>query len=140
LKSEWQDKKQVTVNGAPEKLQFKNRLQHTGKDKDYLSMDTQRSKMTELLNEQTDGFRIDTKLPQEVRDTIRSANLVGKSLNAVDWSALPRSDDSIFIQFTQTPAGEGSDGEERERGEDDEKEKEEILPLIDLSCHKHWSV
>ncbi|KAM5527166.1 hypothetical protein FOXYSP1_20435 [Fusarium oxysporum f. sp. phaseoli] len=99
-------------------------------------MDTQRSKMTELLNEQTDGFRIDTKLPQEVRDTIRSANLVGKSLNAVDWSALPRSADSIFIEFTQTPAGEGSDGEERERGEDDEKEKEEILPLIDLSCPK----
>lgn len=62
-------------------------------------MDTQRSKMTELLNEQTDGFRIDTKLPQEVRDTIRSANLVGKSLNAVDWSALPRSADSIFIQI-----------------------------------------
>jgi hypothetical protein len=84
LKSEWQDKKEIIVNGSPEKLRFKNRLQHTGKDKDYLSLDTQRSKMTELLNEQTDGFRIDTKLPQEVRDTIRSANLVGKSLNAVD--------------------------------------------------------
>ncbi|KAM5527073.1 hypothetical protein FOXYSP1_20585 [Fusarium oxysporum f. sp. phaseoli] len=99
-------------------------------------MDTQRSKMTELLNEQTDGFRIDTKLPQEVRDTIRSANLVGKSLNAVDWSALPRSDDSIFFQLTQTPAGEGSDREERGEDDEKEKEKEEILPLIDLSCPK----
>jgi hypothetical protein len=132
LKSEWRDDKEVMVNGAPKKLQFKKWLQHTGKDKDYLSMDTQRSKMTELLNEKTDGFMIDTQLPQEVRDSIRNANLAGKPLNAVDWSALPGSDDSIFFQLTQPLAGEGSDGEVREERDDDEEE--EILPLIDLPC------
>ncbi|KAF9772413.1 hypothetical protein IL306_009882 [Fusarium sp. DS 682] len=132
LKSEWRDNKEVIVNGAPKKLQFKKWLQHTGKDKDYLSMDTQRAKMTELLNEKTDGFMIDTQLPQEVRDSIRNANFAGKPLNAVDWSALPGSDDSIFFQLTQPLAGEGSDGEERDEVEDDEEE--EILPLIDLSC------
>jgi hypothetical protein len=122
LKSEWRDNKEVIVNGAPKKLQFKKWLQHTGKDKDYLSMDTQRSKMTELLNEKTDSFMIDTQLPQEVRDSIRNANFAGKPLNAVDWSALPGSDDSVIFQLTQPLAGEESD------------EEEEILPVIDLSC------
>ncbi|KAF6517714.1 hypothetical protein HZS61_003275 [Fusarium oxysporum f. sp. conglutinans] len=132
LKSEWRDNKEVIVNGVLKKLQFKKWLQHTGKDKDYLSMDTQRSKMTELLNEKTDGFMIDTQLPQEVRESIRNANFAGKPLNAVDWSALPGSDDSVIFQLTQPLASEESDEEEREEGE--EEEEEEILPLIDLSC------
>jgi hypothetical protein len=84
LKSEWRDNKEVIVNGVLKKLQYKKWLQHTGKDKDYLSMDTQRSKMTELLNEKTDGFMIDIQLPQEVRESIRNANFAGKPLNAVD--------------------------------------------------------
>ncbi|OBS15737.1 hypothetical protein FPOA_13465 [Fusarium poae] len=63
--------------------------------------------MTELLNEKTDGFMIDTQLPQEVRESIRNANFAGKPLNAVDC--------------------EESDKEE-------EEEEEEILPLLDLSC------
>jgi hypothetical protein len=40
FKSEWRDNKEVIVNGVLKKLQFKKWLQHTGKDKDYLSMDT----------------------------------------------------------------------------------------------------
>ncbi|EXA28461.1 hypothetical protein FOVG_19935 [Fusarium oxysporum f. sp. pisi HDV247] len=132
LKSEWRDNKEVIVNGVPKKLQFKKWLQHTRKDKDYLSMDTQRSKMTELLNEKTDGFMIDTQLPQQVKESIRNANIAGKPLNAVDWSALPGSDDSVIFQLTQPLASEESDEEEREEGE--EEEEEEILPLIDLSC------
>jgi hypothetical protein len=124
FKSEWRDNKEVIVNGVLKKLQFKKWLQHTGKDKDYLSMDTQRSKMTELLNEKTDGFMIDTQLPQEVRESIRNANFAGKPLNAVDWSALPGSDDSVIFQLTHPLASEESDKEE----------EEEILPLLDLSC------
>jgi hypothetical protein len=128
FKSEWRDNKEVIVNGVLKKLQFKKWLQHTGKDKDYLSMDTQRSKMTELLNEKTDGFMIDTQLPQEVRESIRNANFAGKPLNAVDWSALPGSDDSVIFQLTHPLASEESDKEE------EEEEEEEILPLLDLSC------
>jgi hypothetical protein len=129
LKSEWRDNKEVIVNGVLKKLQFKKWLQHTGKDKDYLSMDTQRSEMTELLNEKTDGSMIDTQLPQEVRESIRNANFAGKPLTAVFWSALPGSDDSVILQLTRPLASEESDEEERE-----EEEEEEILPLLDLSC------
>ncbi|KAM5529737.1 transposase [Fusarium oxysporum f. sp. phaseoli] len=100
LKLEWRDNKEVIVNGILKKLQFMKWLQHTGKDKDYLSMDTQRSKMTELLNEKTNGFMIDTQLPQEVRESISNANFAEKPLNAVDWSALPGSDDSVIFQLT----------------------------------------
>ncbi|OBS16492.1 hypothetical protein FPOA_27374 [Fusarium poae] len=86
--------------------------------------------MTELLNEKTDGFMIDTQLPQEVRESIRNANFAGKPLNAVDWSALPGSDDSVIFQLTHPLASEESDKEE----EEEEEEEEEILPLLDLSC------
>jgi hypothetical protein len=85
--------------------------------------------MTELLNEKTDGSMIDTQLPQEVRESIRNANFAGKPLNAVFWSALPGSDDSVILQLTRPLASEESDEEERE-----EEEEEEILPLLDLSC------
>ncbi|KAG8670727.1 hypothetical protein FPOAC1_003962 [Fusarium poae] len=80
--------------------------------------------MTELLNEKTDGFMIDTQLPQEVRESICNANFAGKPLNAVDWSALPGSDDSVIFQLTHPLASKESDKEE----------EEEILPLLDLSC------
>lgn len=131
LKSQWRDNKEVIVNGVPKKLQFKKWLEHTGKDKDYLSMDTQRSKMTELLNEKTDGFIIDTYLPEEVRDSIRNANFAGKPLNAVDWSALPGSDDSVTFQLTRPNSDEESDEEGRDEGE--EEEEEEILSVIELA-------
>ncbi|KAF5266817.1 hypothetical protein FOXYS1_2335, partial [Fusarium oxysporum] len=54
LKAEWREDKEVIINGATKKLQFKKWLKHTGKDKEHLSMDTQRSQMTQLLNEKTD--------------------------------------------------------------------------------------
>ncbi|KAI8410936.1 hypothetical protein FOFC_07530 [Fusarium oxysporum] len=80
LKTEWRENKEVVVNGITKKLPFKKWLEHTGKDKDYLSMDTQRSQMTQLLNEKTDGFMIDTELPPQVRDSIRAANHAAKPL------------------------------------------------------------
>ncbi|KAK2688283.1 hypothetical protein QWA68_013067 [Fusarium oxysporum] len=51
LKQEWGDNREVTVEGITKKLQFKKWLEVTGKNNDYLSMDTQRSAMTEALNE-----------------------------------------------------------------------------------------
>jgi hypothetical protein len=80
LKTEWRENKEVVVNGITKKLPFEKWLEHTGKDKDYLSMDTQRSQVTQLLNEKTDGFMIDTELPPQVRDSIRAANHAAKPL------------------------------------------------------------
>ncbi|RSL79819.1 hypothetical protein CEP52_017475 [Fusarium oligoseptatum] len=73
-KAEWRENKEVVINGVTKKLQFKKWLEYTGKDEEYLSMDTQRSQMTQLLSEKTDGFMIDTQLPLEVSESTRQAN------------------------------------------------------------------
>ncbi|KAM6506300.1 hypothetical protein FSOLCH5_013290 [Fusarium solani] len=126
LKEEWRENKEVVVDGVKKKLQFKKWLEHTGKDKDYLSMDTQRSEMTQLLNEKTDGFMIDTQLPQEVRDSILEASHAAKPLSAMDWTALPGSDDTVT--FNLEPPRHAHDEEEDE----EEEEEEEDLPLIEV--------
>jgi hypothetical protein len=59
LKQEWRDNREVIVEGITKKLQFKKWLEVTGKKNNYLSIDTQRSAMTEALNEVTDRFMID---------------------------------------------------------------------------------
>ncbi|RTE68464.1 hypothetical protein BHE90_017158 [Fusarium euwallaceae] len=113
LKAEWRENKEVVINGVTKKLQFKKWLEYTGKDEEYLSMDTQRSQMTQLLSEKTDGFMIDTQLPLEAP----------KPLNAVDWTALAQSDDTINFNLGR-PASDEEDEEE--------EEEEEDLPVIEL--------
>lgn len=39
LKADWRENKEVIFNGVTKKVQFKKWLEHTGKDKDYISMD-----------------------------------------------------------------------------------------------------
>lgn len=114
LKQEWRENKEVTVEGITKKLQFKKWLEVTGKKDNYLSMDTQRSAITEALNEVTDGFMIDTQHPDDLRESIRNANFAAKPLNAVDFSLLPHSDDSVTFNLTQPRADEGDDDEEEE--------------------------
>ncbi|KAI8404827.1 hypothetical protein FOFC_14302 [Fusarium oxysporum] len=101
LKQEWRDNREVIVEGITKKLQFKKWLEVTGKKNDYLSMDTQRSAMTEALNEVTDGFMIDTQHPPDLRESIRNAAFAAKPLEAVDFSLLPHSDDSVTFHLTR---------------------------------------
>ncbi|RKK74042.1 hypothetical protein BFJ69_g8781 [Fusarium oxysporum] len=101
LKQEWRDNREVTVEGITKKLQFKKWLEVTGKKNDYLCMDTQRSAMTEALNEVTDGFMIDTQHPPDLRESIRNAAFAAKPLEAVDFSLLPHSDDSVTFHLTR---------------------------------------
>ncbi|KAJ4073619.1 hypothetical protein NW761_014215 [Fusarium oxysporum] len=101
LKQEWRDNREVTVKGITKKLQFKKWLEVTGKKNNYLSMDTQRSAMTEALNEVTDGFMIDTQHPPDLRESIRNAAFAAKPLEAVDFSLLPHSDDSVTFHLTR---------------------------------------
>ncbi|KAL6365686.1 hypothetical protein LRP88_01687 [Fusarium phalaenopsidis] len=108
LKEEWRDNKEVVVDGVKKKLQFKKWLKHTGKDKDYLSMDTQH-----------------TELPQEVRDSIREATHAAKPLSAMDWTALPGSDDTVTFNLEPPRQAEEDD--------EDDEEEEEDLPLIEIT-------
>ncbi|PNP61530.1 hypothetical protein FNYG_13747 [Fusarium nygamai] len=128
LKEDWRANKEVIVDNRPKKLQFKQWLEHTGKRYDYLSMETARSQMTEALKEETDGFMIDTQLPDEVTESIRKARYAPKPLNAVDFSQLLGSDDSVTFQLTQRPSDEGID------------EEEEILPLYEPADHGEASM
>ncbi|KAG5744825.1 hypothetical protein H9Q72_014506, partial [Fusarium xylarioides] len=97
----WRENKEVTVEGITKKLQFKKWLEVTGKKNDYLSMDTQRSAMTEALNESTDGFMIDIPHPPDLHESIRNAAFAAKPLEAVDFSLLPHSDDSVTFHLTR---------------------------------------
>jgi hypothetical protein len=128
LKDEWRENKEVIIEGIPKRLQFKQWLEHIGKQYDYLSMDTQRSKMTEALKEETNGFMIDTELPDEVRDSIRKAQFTAKPLNAVDFTALPHSDDTVNFTLTQAHEQEEFD------------EEEEILPVISVAAAGEVSI
>ncbi|SCN65718.1 uncharacterized protein FFNC_00034 [Fusarium fujikuroi] len=125
LKEDWRANKEVIVDDRQKKLQFKQWLEHTGKRYDYLSMETALSQMTEALKEETDGFIIDTQLRDEVTESIRKARFAPKPLNAVDFSQLLGSDDSVTFQLTQRPADE----------EIEEEEEEEILPLYEPADH-----
>ncbi|KAH8654218.1 hypothetical protein BGZ61DRAFT_303270, partial [Ilyonectria robusta] len=124
LREQWRESKEVIVDSIKKNLRFKKWLEYTGKDKEYLSMDTQRSEMTQLLNEKTDGFMIDTQLPPEVKESMRQARYAPKPLNAVDWTALAGSDDSIHVNLGQLPTDSESEEEE---------EEEEDLEFIDLT-------
>ncbi|KAG8664764.1 uncharacterized protein FPOAC1_013544 [Fusarium poae] len=121
LKDEWRENKEVIVNGIPKRLQFKQWLEHTGKQYDYLSMDTQRSQMTQALKEETDGYMIDTQLPDDVREAIRKAQYAAKPLSAVDLTGLPHSDDTVTFNLTQAHEHEEMD------------EEDEILPVIEVA-------
>jgi hypothetical protein len=125
IKDEWRENKDITVNGVKKKLSWAQWLEHTGKDIEYYSMETQRSTMHQMLTQKTDSFMIDTQLPQEVTEAIHEASFAPKPLNAMDWTALAGSDDSVTFQLDRAPAAE------EEEEEEEEEEGEEDLPLFE---------
>lgn len=80
--------------------------------------------MTQLLNEKTDGFIIDTQLPPKVRESIGQVNYAPKSLNAVDWTALARNDDTVTFDLGQQLIDDEGD-------EEDEADEDDNLRMID---------
>jgi hypothetical protein len=77
--------------------------------------------MTEALKEETDGYMIDTQLPDDVREAIRKAQYAAKPLSAVDLTGLPHSDDTVTFNLTQAHEHEEMD------------EEDEILPVIEVA-------
>jgi hypothetical protein len=121
IKDEWRQNKEITVNGVKKKLSWAQWLEHTGKDVEYYSMETQRLTMHQILTQKPDSFIINTQLPQEVNEAINKASYVPKPLSAMDWTALAGSDDSVTFQLGRAPTEE----------EEEEEEEYDDLPLIE---------
>lgn len=77
--------------------------------------------MTEALKEETDGYIIDTQLPNDMREAIRKAQYAAKPLSAVNLTGLPHSDNTVTFNLTQAHEHEEIDKED------------EILPAIEVA-------
>ncbi|KAJ3454717.1 hypothetical protein MRS44_013317 [Fusarium solani] len=127
MKDQWRQDKEITVNGVKRKASWAQWLEHTGKDVEYYSMETQRSAMHQMLTQKPDSFMIDTQLPREVNEAIHNASFAPKPLSSMDWTALAGSDDSVTFQLD--PALADEEEEEEEEEDDDE------LPLFEPLRH-----
>ncbi|TVY75532.1 hypothetical protein Focb16_v005031 [Fusarium oxysporum f. sp. cubense] len=103
IKAEWQQKKEVIVDGVEKKMRFKQWLEHTKRDIEYASLDASRAEISSQLKKKEDCFMIDTQLAPEAREAIRNAGFAAKPLSAADLSGLLNSDDSVDFQLTQPP-------------------------------------
>ncbi|KAF6518245.1 hypothetical protein HZS61_002323 [Fusarium oxysporum f. sp. conglutinans] len=103
IKAEWQQKKEVIVDGVEKKMRFKQWLEHTKRDVEHASLDASRAEISSQLKKKEDCFMIDTQLAPEAREAIRNAGFAEKPLSAADLSGLLNSDDSVDFQLTQPP-------------------------------------
>ncbi|KAG4277362.1 hypothetical protein FPRO04_14140 [Fusarium proliferatum] len=115
IKAEWQQKKEVIVDGVEKKMRFKQWLEHTKRDIEYASLDASRAEISSQLKKKEDCFMIDTQLAPEAREAIRNAGFAAKPLSAADLSGLLNSDDSVDFQLTQPPVDADFNGELIER-------------------------
>ncbi|KAM6508499.1 hypothetical protein FALCPG4_19005 [Fusarium falciforme] len=125
MKDLWRQDKEIIVDGVKRKASWAQWLEHTGKDIEYYSMETQRSTMHQILSQKPDSFMIDTQLPQEVNEAIHNASFAPKPLSAMDWTALAGSDDSVTFHLDPALADE----------EEEEEEDDEELPLFEPPLH-----
>ncbi|KAG6996832.1 hypothetical protein FocnCong_v015199 [Fusarium oxysporum f. sp. conglutinans] len=121
IRDEWRKKKEVIVNGVEKRLQFKQWLEHTGKDVEYASYDASRAEIRSQLNKKEDFFTIDTQLAPEAREAIRKARFADKPLSSADLSRLLCSDDTVDFTLTQAPADQDEDEDNDLSDEDDLK-------------------
>ncbi|KAL9572163.1 hypothetical protein ACKAV7_003651 [Fusarium commune] len=139
IRDEWRKKKEVIVNGVEKRLQFKQWLEHTGKDVEYASYDASRAEIRSQLNKKEDFFTIDTQLAPEAREAIRKARFADKPLSSADLSRLLCSDDTVDFTLTQAPADQDEDKDNDLSNEDDLEmpssppcllDRESLLPTI----------
>ncbi|KAG7403395.1 hypothetical protein Forpe1208_v016484 [Fusarium oxysporum f. sp. rapae] len=126
IKAEWQQKKEVIVDGVEKKMRFKQWLEHTKRDIEYASLDASRAEISLQLKKKEDCFMIDTQLAPEAREAIRNAGFAAKPLSAADLSGLLNSDDSVDFQLTQPPVN--ADFNEEDSLIDLSEEEEVAMP------------
>ncbi|KAH7468018.1 hypothetical protein FOMA001_g15877 [Fusarium oxysporum f. sp. matthiolae] len=129
IRDEWRKKKEVIVNGVEKRLQFKQWLEHTGKDVEYASYDASRAEIRSQLNKKEDFFTIDTQLAPEAREAIRKARFADKPLSSADLSRLLCSDDTVDFTLTQPPADEDED-EDIDLSDEDDLEMPSSPPCL----------
>ncbi|KAG7404146.1 hypothetical protein Forpe1208_v015967 [Fusarium oxysporum f. sp. rapae] len=126
IKAEWQQKKEVIVDGVEKKMRFKQWLEYTKRDIEYASLDASRAEISLQLKKKEDCFMIDTQLAPEAREAIRNAGFAAKPLSAADLSGLLNSDDSVDFQLTQPPVN--ADFNEEDSLIDLSEEEEVAMP------------
>jgi hypothetical protein len=112
IKKEWRENREVTIEGLPKRLQFKQWLECTGKDVEYYSIDENRADMSRKLSQKEEFFTIDTQRAPEVNESIRNARFAAKPLSAVDLSRLNHSDDTVDFNLTKPHAYTDSEHED----------------------------
>jgi hypothetical protein len=129
IRDEWRKKKEVIINGVEKRLQFKQWLEHTGKDVEYASYDASRAEIRSQLNKKEDFFTIDTQLAPEAREAIRKARFADKPLSSADLSRLLCSDDTVDFTLTQAPADQDED-EDNDLSDEDDLEMPSSPPCL----------
>ncbi|KAG6989181.1 hypothetical protein FocnCong_v021292 [Fusarium oxysporum f. sp. conglutinans] len=109
IRDEWRKKKEVIVNGVEKRLQFKQWLEHTGKDVEYASYDASRAEIP--------------------REAIRKARFADKPLSSADLSRLLCSDDTVDFTLTQAPADQDED-EDNDLSDEDDLEMPSSPPCL----------
>jgi hypothetical protein len=88
----WKADKIARFGTTRKAWKFEDWLKDTGRETDYLSIDTSNSKFNELLNQKPDGFMIDIPESQELRRARQRASKAPRPILAMDF---PKSDDTV---------------------------------------------
>ncbi|KAJ4185972.1 hypothetical protein NW759_016964 [Fusarium solani] len=115
LQDQWRAEKIARFGTTKKKYPFQQRLEETGKGRDFLALEVNHKKFNEILNVKSDGFMIDIPDSQEVRQAKREASRASRPILAMEW---PKSDDTVrFTGFG--PFDDDDDDEDPPYDEDD---------------------
>ncbi|KAM5342874.1 hypothetical protein ACJ41O_013840 [Fusarium nematophilum] len=117
----WKADKIARFGTTRKAWKYEDWLKDTGRETDYLSIDTGNSKFNELLNQKPDGFMIDIPESQELRRARQRASKAPRPILAMDF---PKSDDTVT--FTGLGPFNDEDDEDEdtlvERGDPDDQD------------------
>ncbi|KAH8659424.1 hypothetical protein BGZ61DRAFT_566900, partial [Ilyonectria robusta] len=115
LQSQWRAEKKSRIDQGQERLTWKQWLSETGKDLEFISLETSKRRYNELLNQKADGFMIDTQPDPSFAAEVRAACRTARPILAM---RIPNSDDTVT--FTSFGPFHDQDDDPHEEEEDDE--------------------
>jgi hypothetical protein len=92
LQDEWRAEKIARFGTTKKKYPFRQWLEESGKDRDFLALEVNHKQFNQILNVKPDGFMIDVPDSQEVRQAKREASRAARPILAMEW---PNSDDTV---------------------------------------------
>jgi hypothetical protein len=115
LQAQWREEKKVRLEKGQGRLTWKQWLSDTGKDREFLSLETSKKKYNKLLNQKAEGFMIDTKPDPAYAAEVRAACRTARPILAM---RIPNSDDTV--NFTGFGPFHDDDDDPHEEEEDNE--------------------